>query len=298
MNPWSARIPNCRVPWEADADWDRVAFSIGEALKLIRPSQEYFTEFFRQSMTMFVYHSNRMEQTIHPNLAEGETCLMIQRFLDGEAFPERRPWDAEGGRELHQPSAERQLYQFARAAEYLCVDRLHDDLSVELICECHLRMMSGSTGDGGAPTTMGIRTRRANAGFHVFVEPSHIESGLALMIRSYRHAKRSGAHPIELATQLFYDCITIHPFENGNGRLCRLLLAWSLLREGFPFFVSFSTGHRSRRQHYMHAIHTAREPVVGHRKELNCILMQACQRCLGNYLANANATGLITSNDR
>jgi hypothetical protein len=55
------------------------------------------------------------------------------------------------------------------------------------------------------------------------------------------------------------------------------------MRDGFPFAVSFSSGHSNRRQHYMHAINTARSTTRG---ELNVILLLSIDRVLSNYLEN------------
>ncbi|NOJ28303.1 MAG: hypothetical protein DA330_09870 [Nitrososphaera sp.] len=43
--------------------------------------------------------------------------------------------------------------------------------------------------------------------------------------------------PIELAAQIHYDFAWIHPFEDGNGRMSRLLLNLILVRNGYPFVV-------------------------------------------------------------
>ena len=43
--------------------------------------------------------------------------------------------------------------------------------------------------------------------------------------------------PIELAAHAHYYLAWIHPFENVNGRMARLLLNFILLRNGYPFVV-------------------------------------------------------------
>ena len=44
-------------------------------------------------------------------------------------------------------------------------------------------------------------------------------------------------HPIELASLIHHKIVSIHPFEDGNGRTARIVMDIILLREGFPLVV-------------------------------------------------------------
>ena len=44
-------------------------------------------------------------------------------------------------------------------------------------------------------------------------------------------------HPVELAALFHYRYIRIHPFEDGNGRVARLLMNYILLRHGYPMVI-------------------------------------------------------------
>jgi Fic family protein len=44
-------------------------------------------------------------------------------------------------------------------------------------------------------------------------------------------------HPIILATMFHYKFIRIHPFDDGNGRVCRLLVNMILMNAGYPLFI-------------------------------------------------------------
>jgi Fic family protein len=64
-------------------------------------------------------------------------------------------------------------------------------------------------------------------------------------------------HFLISAAILFYEVIQAHPFQDGNGRLSLLLLAYALARAGFPFAVPLTLGHSKARKHYILAIQSA-----------------------------------------
>ena len=41
-------------------------------------------------------------------------------------------------------------------------------------------------------------------------------------------------HPVELAAEMHYRLVTIHPFVDGNGRTARLLMNLALIMQGYP----------------------------------------------------------------
>ena len=49
--------------------------------------------------------------------------------------------------------------------------------------------------------------------------------------------QRDALSPIELATLFHFRYIRIHPFEDGNGRIARLLVNYILLRHDYPMIV-------------------------------------------------------------
>jgi Fic family protein len=58
------------------------------------------------------------------------------------------------------------------------------------------------------------------------------------LVAWYNHEYQKGKlSPIELATLLHYRYIRIHPFEDGNGRIARLLVNYVLLKYDYPMIV-------------------------------------------------------------
>ncbi len=57
--------------------------------------------------------------------------------------------------------------------------------------------------------------------------------------------------PIQLATLFHYRYIRIHPFEDGNGRIARLLVNYILMRHGYPMVIVQSKD----KENYLNVLH-------------------------------------------
>lgn len=279
----------CYVPWDPDRDWPAVLETISRYIVTLRDTP-YTPVFCKRTLAELVFDINRLEGTISPTMQEGATLRAIHNFVtEGTPAPEEVEWNAEGGRDMAERSNNRQLFQCADAAKYLLMEHRDDTLSCELIVETHRRLMQGAYDTNRSKRTPVLvgRMRRcddeeAYAGTWKFMPASIVERCVEHLAVTYE-SLRSRKHPIDLASYLFYEMISIHPFTNGNGRLSRLFMAWSLMRDGLPFPICFSSGHRSRRNHYMHAITSARSVDGGNRAELNVILIASVERTLANY---------------
>ena len=64
--------------------------------------------------------------------------------------------------------------------------------------------------------------------------------------------------PVELAALFHYRYIRIHPFEDGNGRIARLMVNFILARHGWPMIVV----RNRKKQEYLEALHQS-DLVVG-----------------------------------
>lgn len=71
-----------------------------------------------------------------------------------------------------------------------------------------------------------------------YASPEETPAMMTELIRYYNEeANKKRLNPIELAALLHYRFIRIHPFEDGNGRIARLLVNWVLLRHHYPMIV-------------------------------------------------------------
>lgn len=71
-----------------------------------------------------------------------------------------------------------------------------------------------------------------------YASPEETPAMMTDLISWYREEEKNGKFsPIELATLFHFRYIRIHPFEDGNGRMARLLVNFILHRHDYPMIV-------------------------------------------------------------
>ena len=71
-----------------------------------------------------------------------------------------------------------------------------------------------------------------------YASPEETPALMSDLVAWYNEAeKKAELSPIELAAVFHYRYIRIHPFEDGNGRIARLLVNFILHRHGWPMIV-------------------------------------------------------------
>ncbi|MSU66883.1 MAG: Fic family protein [Opitutus sp.] len=90
---------------------------------------------------------------------------------------------------------------------------------------------------------------------HIPPNPLKVPDLMAGLFAWYR-APAAG-HPVEVAADLHLLLAQVHPFIDGNGRVCRLALNLHLLQHGFP--LTTIRAAREQRAAYYHALAPADE---------------------------------------
>ena len=71
-----------------------------------------------------------------------------------------------------------------------------------------------------------------------YASPEETPGLMTDLVDWYNKAELEGKlSPVELATLFHYRYIRIHPFEDGNGRIARLMVHFILMRHDYPMIV-------------------------------------------------------------
>ena len=91
------------------------------------------------------------------------------------------------------------------------------------------------------------------AGYYIFASAGHVERYMEDAIVRFHKTKNDD--PIMAARNLFGNIISILLFEDGNGRICCLILAHILMQMKYCLFLGIlSSFYRRARRHYIRAV--------------------------------------------
>ena len=77
----------------------------------------------------------------------------------------------------------------------------------------------------------------------LYCPPAQVPSEMENLIAFYKDAENDKVHPLICAAWFHHAFTTIHPFQDGNGRVVRLLASLILIKHGlFPFTVQREEG--------------------------------------------------------
>lgn len=200
-----------------------------EALRPLSPELERrIMDKFRLDWT---YHSNAIEGN---TLTYGETKAFLLHGITAAGKPFRDYLEMRG----HYQALD-YLQALVRDQEPLteaAVRELHKIILVEP------HRQPAQTADG-QPTTRLIQPGQYKSApnhvltqtgeLHHYASPEETPMLMAELLAWYRR-EREQVHPVVLAAAFHYRFVIIHPFDDGNGRMARLLMNLLLMQAGYP----------------------------------------------------------------
>lgn len=86
---------------------------------------------------------------------------------------------------------------------------------------------------------------------HKYAEPIKVLDEMQNLLKWLKESKK--LHPVERAALFHYRFVCIHPFDDGNGRMSRLLMNLLLMQAGYPPCVVRNSKRREYLQSLEHA---------------------------------------------
>ena len=72
---------------------------------------------------------------------------------------------------------------------------------------------------------------------YYFTPPEQVAPAMSDLIDWYRAKECEGEHPIIIAATFHYHFVRVHPFDDGNGRMARLLMNLILIQHGYTVAI-------------------------------------------------------------
>lgn len=220
-----------------------------QALQPLKPEDE--KRFDRKFRLEFNYNSNHLEGN---TLTYGQTKLL---FMFGETSGSASLKDYEEMK-AHNVGLE-MMKQEAMDKERPLTEQFIRELNKTILVQDSWKDAKTPT---GTKTRMeikvGVYKSRPNSvitatgeEFH-YALPEETPAFMTDLVDWYNAEAAKGVlSPVELAALLHYRYIRIHPFEDGNGRIVRLLVNYILFRNGYPMIVI----HTEDKQNYLRVLH-------------------------------------------
>ena len=232
---------------------------------------EYQQRLNRKFMLEFNYNSNHLEGN---TLTYGQTELLL---LFGKVTEAANMKDLE---DMKASNVGLNMMKEQAVSEYPLTETFIRQLHKTLLREDYTvyRQLPGGQQTSyivhaGVYKTRPNSVRTITGELFEYASPEETPALMTDLINWYRQAEESGQYSMaELCALFHYRYIRIHPFEDGNGRIARLMMNYILLRHNYPMIVVKSAD----KENYLRALSqcdgfTGTAPSAGAHAELKDI---------------------------
>jgi len=227
--------------------------SLKSELDALRPlDSEVEGRVLQKFRLWWTYHSNAIEGN---KLTQGETEMFLMEGLTAKGKPLKDHLDLRG-----HANAINFLLDLVRRKEVLTEAALRE-LHRVLLVESY--QVPAITPDGQETTktvalgeykTAPNHVRTPTGETHYYATPFETPAKMQALVNWQRQAfAERTMHPAEIAARFHYEFTAIHPFDDGNGRMARLLMNLLLMQAGYPPVVIRTT----ERDAYLYALRQA-----------------------------------------
>jgi len=204
-----------------------------QELDSLKPIDKGLEERVMQKMRLdWNYHSNSIEGN---SLTYGETKSLIMHHITADGKPLRDHFEITGHNEALLWVID--LVKWDRAITENFIRELHK----LILKENFLKPAITPTGDSttkeikvGEYKTQPNHVKTITGEIFYFAEPHEVKAKMTDLIDWYNEKEKEATiNPIVFATEFHYKFIRIHPFDDGNGRIARILMNFILMKHGY-----------------------------------------------------------------
>ncbi len=203
--------------------------SLKKEIQRLRPIRADLIPLLREKLRIeWIFHSNAIEGN---SLTLGETTFFLREGLTSEGKPLKDFLEAKNHVEALDGLED------IVAKKRPITESLIKELHAVLLREIRFTEARGSNGRRiKKPLHPGQYKIRPNhvltlsGKIHRYTDPLHVKDEMEELVRwSYQ-----AIHPVKKAAEFHYRFVAIHPFDDGNGRLARILMNLILIKDGYP----------------------------------------------------------------
>jgi Fic family protein len=178
------------------------------------------------------YNSNAIEGN---KLSYGETTALLMHGVTAKGKPLKDHLDIQG----HNKALEYldSLVKDGRGFTEMDIRALHEVILVEVY-------NSPAQTDKGISTTKRIQigqykstpnhVKTVTGEIHYYATPEETPAKMNDLMRWYNDTDLIPIHPVVVAALFHHRFVAIHPFDDGNGRMARILMNLILIQNGYP----------------------------------------------------------------
>ncbi len=195
-------------------------------------SEQDESRLWQKFRLLWNYNSNHIEGN---TLTYGQTVLLFK--LGNEFRPENSPLKDVLEMKAHDVAVHL-IKSYAVDSNFKLSEKFIRELNETILVEAYHKEAKTSDGQKtfkkiipGQYKELPNHVLLPNGDIFRYTEPGDVTAEMQSLMEWYRS---DDGLPIIKAAALHYKFITIHPFDDGNGRTARLLMNYHLMREGYP----------------------------------------------------------------
>lgn len=226
-----------------------------DKISKLRPVSDFRVH---QMIQKFRYAWNFNSNAIEGNeLTYGETLTLIRQGLTAKGKPLKDHLDVQG----HEKAVDMMLEMITgkRPLSQQDVRQLHQLLLKETYQQRSLGPDNEyifRTINVGTYKRQPNHVRLADGSTFRYADPIEVPARMTDLLNWYNQVRNStDHHPLITAVIFHHEFVSIHPFDDGNGRMARILMNYTLMQRGYPPIVV----PLKKRLQYYRALETADE---------------------------------------